>query len=500
MAKRWLYQKNGRFYGDFRAFKDVGGGQEALKPEGDRVATKDLRVARTLARIEELRRLREAGLSGEHDLRFLGPFVDYHLACEAKRKGATEQEIGQLEHRLDAAIEYFGEDTLLRSINTKWLQEYVLSLSERVRWQGRENPGTEPIKAGTQKKYMSTLSKLFRRARAIHVLPSHHRPFSDLMELPEAEDVDTEWLDAPTAALLLEAARLYRSKRSDLALPCPYTIVATLLLTGMRPAEGLGLLIEDLDFGRKAVKVRQNRYRGLKTRGSRRIVPLWPQLERILKDYLHRRGNPTEGLLFPSPKSPGRPVKNIKRLVAELSLRIGYDGTLTPKVFRHTYCAARLQTITGGRPVPRLQVAHELGHQKTDMVDRVYSHFRSGLLPVRRKPHVDFLLEDYGGEIEERLAKLYAVTEERTGFAPALANRVPAATELAVLEQAARSPREGPRKAAEALEASGYEISASGVRWIWKRYELHRTEYRLEAIETGRLDEVTEAVRALRST
>ena len=260
---------------------------------------------------------------------------------------------------------------------------------------------------------------------------------------------------------------------------------ATLLLTGTRPAEGLGLLIEDLDFERRAIRVRPNRYRRLKTPRSTRALPMWPQLEAILRDYLDSQGNPTKGLLFPSPKSPGRPVTNIRRLVDELTLRIGYEGRLTPRVLRHTYCAARLQTTTGGMPVPHLEVAREMGHEEADMVTRVYSHFSAGLTPVRRKPHVEFFIEEYSEELEGRLRALHAVTEERNGFAPALANRVPLETELAILEQAEKSPELGPQKAGEALVNRGHEVSASGVRWIWKRHEIHRAEYRLDAMATG---------------
>ncbi|MGH7464971.1 MAG: hypothetical protein ACREK1_07335 [Longimicrobiales bacterium] len=81
MAKRkWVYKKNGRWYGDFRPYADVNGGQEALKPEGERYATKDFRVAKALAkaRLAELRRLRKNGHGGkDEDLRLLGNFIDH---------------------------------------------------------------------------------------------------------------------------------------------------------------------------------------------------------------------------------------------------------------------------------------------------------------------------------------------------------------------------------------------------------------------------------------
>lgn len=168
--KKWLYKKNGRYYADFRTFSDVGGGQEAMKPEGERYATKDHRVAKRLgkARFAELRRLRKGGHAGEAaDLRRLGPFVDYHLEREARRKDADPAHLRQVEQRLEVAVSFFGEDALLRSITTMRLQEYVEELSERVRWDGRKNAGSATIASSTQRKYLSDLKKLFRRARAV---------------------------------------------------------------------------------------------------------------------------------------------------------------------------------------------------------------------------------------------------------------------------------------------------------------------------------------------
>lgn len=501
--KKWLYKKNGRYYADFRSYSDVGGGQEALIPSGERFATKKHHVAKRLGkeRLAELRRLRQAGLHDASwgDLRRLGPFIDYHMAEEALRSNADMANLRSVEKRLNVAADYFGEATLLREIRTMPLQAYVHSLARRTQWEGTEKATDKPIQASTQRKYIADLSKLFCRARGLEVLPQTHRPFEGLMNRPEVEDREAEWLDGPTATLLLEAARLYRPKRPDIAVACAYTIIATLLLTGMRPAEGLGLLIEDIDFDRKRIKVRRNEYRRLKTQKSRRVVPLWPQLEAILRDYLERLGNPTSGILFPSPRRPDRPVGSIKRLVTELTERIDYDGVLTPKAFRHTYCAARLQTTDRGEPVALLTVARELGHKSVKMVEEIYGHVGSGLSSFVRTPHVEFVVEEYEEELGERLNAVRRRTEERNAYPPTLVNRVPVDVEIAVLEFAGRAPRTGPRKAAERLESKGHQVSASGVRWIWKRYGLHRAEYRLEAIENGRLDQVIEEVRALRA-
>jgi integrase len=56
-------------------------------------------------------------------------------------------------------------------------------------------------------------------------------------------------------------------------------------------------------------------------------------------------------------------------------VRAGWNaGEIRSKMFRHTYCAARLQTLDQGAPVSVYTVAKELGHGGDSMVKRVYGH------------------------------------------------------------------------------------------------------------------------------
>ena len=66
-----------------------------------------------------------------------------------------------------------------------------------------------------------------------------------------------------------------------------YPIIATYLLTGGREKEVLGLEVEDISFDRGTVTFRPNRWRRLKTATGHRTVPLWPQLEEVLRDYIY---------------------------------------------------------------------------------------------------------------------------------------------------------------------------------------------------------------------
>ncbi len=196
---------------------------------------------------------------------------------------------------------------------------------------------------------------------------------------------------------ITEAAR-----RSGLALPFSYPLLAAFLLTGGRRAEVLGLEVSDVSFDRKTVTFRPNTWRRLKTASSFRTVPLWPQLEEILRLYVFDR--PPSRLLFPSYFARHEAmVTDFRKPLDLVAARVGWKpGEITPKQFRHTYTAARLQTLDQGAPVSVYTVAKELGHGGESMVRRVYGHLGT----VRhRSDVVEYRVEQHGA-LAERVAAL----------------------------------------------------------------------------------------------
>ena len=484
--KRRLYRKDGRFYLDARDYADVGGRQEALIPPGERHATTDRTRARRLARarLADLRaaRRRPATEPGV-DLTRLGDFVDHHLEREALETTRSKASLSILEHQLEVAVDHFGADTRLRDIRTVDIRAYLDVLARGL--------GPETVR-----KYLFALSKLLRRARGDEVVPAEYDPIGVLVNKPgRRRRGERRWLEVPEAALLLEAARLFAPRREDLGVPFAYPLLAALLLTGGRPSEVLQLEVLDVDFVRETVKFRWREDFRLKNESSIRVIPLWPQLAAILKDYLSGPSAPTGRFLFPSPKTPDRPIRNVKKLIEELGRRTGLQG-ITPKVFRHTYCAARLQTTDNGREIAQFTVAAELGHNSSQMVGDVYGHVGR----VRHRSEVvEYPLEPYMLQLKTRLDRLAQLSADRNTHGPCLANRVELEVELAVLRHAAAEPATGPRKVAEKLRRQGLTVSASGVRWILKRHDLNRAEYREEALRTGRLEKVLTEVRQTRS-
>jgi integrase len=161
--------------------------------------------------------------------------------------------------------------------------------------------------------------------------------------------------------------------------------------------------VADVSFDRETVTFRANAHRRLKTRTSHRVVPLWPQLAEILKPYTDRRVINRGGtLLFLS--ETGGMLKDWRKVLDAVAKRAGWKvGEIRSKRFRHTYCAARLQTLDQGAPVSIYTVGRELGHSSTEMVDKVYSHL--GTI-CHRSDAVEYRVEQHKKALGDRLTTI----------------------------------------------------------------------------------------------
>ena len=204
---------------------------------------------------------------------------------------------------------------------------------------------------GNVRHHLNALSGVFRRAASEGYVPPGYNPVAALLEKPTGKPGEARWLEVPDAALLLEAARTYTAPVEGT--PFAYPLIATFLLTGARETEVYGLELDDVSLERRTITYRENAWRRLKTRGSQRIVPLWPQLETILRDYLRGPHRPTGELLFPSlVTSREGMLTDSRKLLDHVGARAGWKrGEIRSKMFRHTYAATSLQTLDGGAPV-----------------------------------------------------------------------------------------------------------------------------------------------------
>ena len=395
-----------RAYADVRDYADVGGGREALVAEGEKLATADETTAQVLLarRLEQLDAARRGrALHGETQQVTLADFAASHLVAKAESQKFTEHWLEVTEKCLDRAIDFFGAERDLASV----------TVADVRRWANRllatPNGRKGTMSASSVRHHLSCFSNLYKRARAERVVPSGYDPVGDFDEKPSPARGEAKWLEIHDAALLLEAARTYRpaaDKGGWRPVPFAYELIATFLLTGGRESEVLGLEVDDVSLDRGVVTFRPSAWRRLKTATSHRSVPLWPQLREALERYLAE--HPPSRLLFPSYRTGEEAMlTDFRKLLDAVAVRAGWKaGEIRSKMFRHTYCAARLQTVDQGAPVSTYTVAREMGHGGEAMVRKVYGH----LGQVRHRAEaVEYRVEQHLAKLGARLEALRGV-------------------------------------------------------------------------------------------
>ena len=409
-------------WGDFRDFADVGGKQEALRPEGSKQATDDQNVAAKLAsdRVAQLKAKRDRrglGIEEKEPAPQLSHYAEYHLLQKKRDRECTDTWIAASEHHLERACAYFGEDRPLDRIDPEDLTAWVNHLRKQPGRRGRMLTET------TIRKMLNSLSNLYARTvsekRTTGVTAN---PVAEMFSKPTPDHEKARHLQPEDAAILLESARTYRADADQGAFRFMYPLLATFLLTGGRRSEILGLAVEDVSLSLGRIYIRPNQWRRLKTKGSARTVPLWPQLRTILEQYFadrEREGGLGSGLLFPAVVSeqerkkaakagrtpPELMLVDLRKPVTKIAERAGFSEPVLLHSLRHTYTAARIQTCDQGRPVQIYTVARELGHTSTAMIERVYGHLHHRV-QAGDPEGVEFRVEHHRDKLAPRLEVL----------------------------------------------------------------------------------------------
>lgn len=390
-----------RAWGDFTS---MGFGREPLIEPGSpkRLGTSDPRIAAKVFadRVKELEQVAvDRAVLGVERRTTLGAFVPQHLALRRQEATVTATWLKETGARLQSgAIRFFGADRPLLSITSREVVRFKIWLTKYPNGRG----GT--LSGSTQRKYIEALSGLFTAAIRERVY-SGTNPVDGIVKPVEAPPSE-EWFEPWQTVALLEAARTYRPTAPGRPLPeCAYALIAFVALTGCRMREAFGIEVEDVDFGRRVIRIHPNAWRRLKTPRSTRVVPLWPQLAEILSEYIGNYGSGLNRLLFPSERllARGREgmITDSNKMLDRLGSRVGFQpGEVRWNKLRHGYATARLQTLDNGAPVSTFTVARELGHTGVHMVERIYGH----LGDVRHRSEVvEFRIEHHADRVETLL-------------------------------------------------------------------------------------------------
>ncbi len=372
-----LYHREGRgWYGDFRDFADVGGKREAMTPPGSQNPTEDRDEASVLAaqRLEELKDRRERGAGAANPT--LRDFGRRHLELKRVSRGRAESTVKRDAYSIQRLLEFFGESVTLSEISVERLSDYVAWRSVQP---GRH--GTGRTANQTILNELNALGNLFRRAVAEKKAALN--PVQLMVDRPSQTVGEAVWLECGEGARVIsEALKLDGEPGGKRLIRCLGPIVATFLLTGGRKTEVFGLELRDVDFENERVHIRPNAWRGLKRSRHKRSVPLWPQLEAILRPYAEGLGRDS-GLLFPAPTHGGM-MDDVRWQLDKALERAKITKPVNLHTFRHTYAAMRLQTTDNGQAVSPYTVMRELGHSSIGLIEKTYGH----LLNVRHRADV----------------------------------------------------------------------------------------------------------------
>jgi integrase len=151
-------------------------------------------------------------------------------------------------------------------------------------------------------------------------------------------------------------------------------VVVLLAGSGLRIGEARGLLVDDVDFLRRTVRVDKQRDQAgalapVKSKTSRRVVPVGQVVVDELAGHLARY--PSAGPLFADEFGDPLPYWRWKKLLARATKEAGVD--VTAHGFRHFTASA---LIAGGASVKQVQMM--LGHASAVITLRTYAHLWPG--------------------------------------------------------------------------------------------------------------------------
>jgi integrase len=184
--------------------------------------------------------------------------------------------------------------------------------------------------------------------------------------------------DIPTLA---EVGRVVKAAKSGRL----RTLIMTAASTGLRASELRGLRWSDVDLRNGEVHVRQradrfNEIGAPKSDGSRRTVPIGPEVVHALKEWKLACAKSDLDLVFPTSAGTIENHSNMLRSVEAVQMAAGaVDKEGKPKYgmhsFRHffaSWCINR--RADGGRELPAKLVQTYLGHSSISMTLDIYGH------------------------------------------------------------------------------------------------------------------------------
>jgi integrase/recombinase XerC len=272
---------------------------------------------------------------------------------------------------MDAAVGSFLEHlSVERGASAHTLRSYTADLTEFSRFLADE--GIAGLPAADTRAVRAYLAGLHRRrlskATIARKLAAVRSCFRFLARRGRLESNPARGVRSPRLGRRLPAFLSLDEARDSLdAGPGPdasgardHALIEVLYGTGLRVAEGCGLDLDDLDEGRRTVRV-------VGKGDKERVVPIGERALEALDAYLALRGR-RRGALFLNRRGGRLTARSAHRIVRAWARRAGLDQRVTPHTLRHSFATHMLSAGADLRLIQEL-----LGHSRLSTTQR-YTH------------------------------------------------------------------------------------------------------------------------------
>jgi len=200
--------------------------------------------------------------------------------------------------------------------------------------------------------------------------------FPVVLRKDQGQDL-TELVSMDTVTRLLDVVDAHPYTALSLHLR---VLIYVLLYTGARRGEALGLRWSRVDFTRGVLTMGNS-----KRKRGHRVLPLWPALAGVLRDYQGMIAPNPDGLIIAHPNGdplgPGAGYAWLERICADA----GVPYTKGFHFARHAYISARVRMLAPEEVIQR-EVGHSVG---SDVTQAAYLH-QSERLPLTPVAELDY--------------------------------------------------------------------------------------------------------------
>ncbi|MFW6265044.1 MAG: tyrosine-type recombinase/integrase [Bacillota bacterium] len=276
--------------------------------------------------------------------------------------------------QLDAYIIPFFEGMLLKDINVFHLENYFAKMRKNGKLRGEGG-----LSENTLNKHYVTLNCIFKLAIKPGIRIIKYNPL-DAIQSPRPEKKETLAMPEKDYTKLLNTI-----KKEDIDY---FTFILTLILTGMRRSEILGLEWEDVDLEAGTIKIRKRMIKAVdgyiheektKTESSRRTIKLSDKLIPVLKEHKKRHMEyrlefgpdyyTEKDFVFSRPDGECYYPNYLNQKFNKYLDRLGLNKKYNLHTLRHTFATISLQTGVDAKIVQEM-----LGHSTITTTRDIYSH------------------------------------------------------------------------------------------------------------------------------